>query len=66
MFFLFLGIWGSIKVFLMIEDEGEEAALLEENKKVPHFLTTSFHYFSYIFGVIMLYNQVNLIQHGKL
>ncbi|CAH0701772.1 unnamed protein product [Spodoptera exigua] len=45
------GIWGSIKLFLMIEDEGEDAALLEENKKVPNYLTTSFHYFSYIFGL---------------
>lgn len=36
----------------MIEDQDEEVALLEESKRVPNYLTTSFHHFSHIFGVI--------------
>lgn len=45
------GIWGAIKVFLMIEDQDEEVALLEESKRVPNYLSSSFHHFSHIFGL---------------
>ncbi|PZC84454.1 hypothetical protein B5X24_HaOG205028 [Helicoverpa armigera] len=45
------GIWGAIKIFLMIEDSDEDVAILEESKKVPNYLTSAFHHFSHIFGL---------------
>ena len=39
----------------MIEDQDEEVALLEESKRVPNYLTSSFHHFSHIFGVSKLH-----------
>ncbi|XP_026744732.1 sphingomyelin phosphodiesterase 4 isoform X2 [Trichoplusia ni] len=45
------GLWSAIKIFLMIENEHEEVALLEESKKVPNYLSISIHHFSTIFGL---------------
>lgn len=56
---MIIGLWSAIKIFLMIENEHEEVALLEESKKVPNYLTISIHHFSTIFGVIIT-NYYNL------
>ncbi|XP_026494913.2 sphingomyelin phosphodiesterase 4 [Vanessa tameamea] len=45
------GFWSSLKQWLMMGNTEEEAALLEEYKKVPNYLTSCIHYFTNIFGV---------------
>lgn len=52
-FFTFLGMWATIKNFLMLGNLDEDEMLLEETKKVPTFLNASIHHFSNIFGVRM-------------
>ncbi|XP_061383261.1 sphingomyelin phosphodiesterase 4 [Danaus plexippus] len=45
------GLWNSIKQFLMMGNTEEETTLLEEHKKVPHYLTNCINYFTNIFGL---------------
>ncbi|CAH2086421.1 unnamed protein product [Euphydryas editha] len=45
------GYWSSLKHWLMIGNSEEEAAMLEEYKKVPIYLNSSIHYFTNIFGL---------------
>ncbi|CAH0720892.1 unnamed protein product, partial [Brenthis ino] len=45
------GFWNSLKHWLMIGNTEEEAAMLEEFKKVPIYLTNCINYFTNIFGL---------------
>ncbi|KAM3963113.1 sphingomyelin phosphodiesterase 4 [Aphomia sociella] len=56
------GVWGTVKHWLMMDNQFEDDILLEESRKVPIYLTTSVNHFSNIFGL----NEDNLVRPESL